>query len=243
MKTPAVYYHNNFSPGVNLALEEFLTTQTCDEIFMLWRNSSSIIVGRNQDISAEIDLDYVQKFSIPVFRRMSGGGTVYHDRGTINFTYITSKACSFLNLFYEFYQVVLQKFSLEHFELCGNDFLLSGRKFCGMAQAIFGQRYLFHGCILYKSDLAVLNRVLTPSKVKLNKHSISSVEARVCNLSEHLSCIPTIDAFMTLILKCAVLFFQSKYLLALPDNFLPPARVLAAEKYREWEASCITTSL
>lgn len=108
MKTPAVYYHNNFSPGVNLALEEFLTTQTCDEIFMLWRNSSSIIVGRNQDISAEIDLDYVQKFSIPVFRRMSGGGTVYHDRGTINFTYITSKACSFLNLFYEFYQVVLQ---------------------------------------------------------------------------------------------------------------------------------------
>ena len=56
---------------------------------MLWRNQAAVIVGRNQNTLSQIDEAFVQKHDIPVIRRLSGGGAVFHDLGNINFTFIS----------------------------------------------------------------------------------------------------------------------------------------------------------
>ena len=82
-----------FDPRFNLALEQYVFDEMdCSETyFMLWQNSPSIIIGRNQNAAAEIDSEYVRSRGIPVVRRLSGGGAVYHDLGNLNFTFITDR--------------------------------------------------------------------------------------------------------------------------------------------------------
>ena len=75
-------------PYYNLAAEEFLLTQVQEPVFRLWRNEASVIVGKNQNSLAEIDTEFVRQRAIPVVRRMSGGGAVFHDLGNLNYTFI-----------------------------------------------------------------------------------------------------------------------------------------------------------
>jgi len=71
-------------------MEEFLTLQTDFQlpIIFLWRNNPSVIVGRNQNVYDEVNLALTHRDHVPVVRRNSGGGTVYHDLGNMNFSVI-----------------------------------------------------------------------------------------------------------------------------------------------------------
>ena len=74
-----VNYSND--TAFNIALEEYAFKHLLDEdeIFLLWINKPSIIVGRHQNTIEEINRDYVREHGIEVVRRISGGGAVYHD--------------------------------------------------------------------------------------------------------------------------------------------------------------------
>ena len=60
-----------------------------DDYFFAWRVAPTVICGRNQDMAAEVDLDYCRTHGIDVVRRRSGGGCVYADRNNWMFSYIT----------------------------------------------------------------------------------------------------------------------------------------------------------
>ena len=75
------YISDSFSPSYNLATEEYLMKESSHDFFMLYRNNPSVIIGKHQDSHAEIDHVYVNNNSIKVYRRISGGGAVYHDLG------------------------------------------------------------------------------------------------------------------------------------------------------------------
>ncbi len=79
---------NTYDPYFNLAAEEYLLKNTDEEVFMLWQCHSTIVVGKHQNMLAEINYPYVKKNDIKLARRLTGGGTVYHDRGNVNFTFI-----------------------------------------------------------------------------------------------------------------------------------------------------------
>lgn len=83
--------HNN-NPYYNIALEAYafrkLTQE--DELFILWINEPSIIIGRNQNAIEEIDKEYTDKHGIHIARRLSGGGAVYHDLNNLNYTIISN---------------------------------------------------------------------------------------------------------------------------------------------------------
>ena len=81
---------NSFSTdaGFNLAAEEYLLKQGTEDVFMLWQSAPSIIIGKHQRMEAEVNLTVAGEKQIPVFRRFSGGGAVYHDLGNINLTFI-----------------------------------------------------------------------------------------------------------------------------------------------------------
>ena len=172
-------------PEFNLALEEHLFFNKSEEIFMLWQNSSSIIVGKSQNAMAEIDYEYVTENGIKVVRRLTGGGAVYHDLGNLNFTYIVNREgfgdyVGFTKILRDF----LAKSGLSA-EVSGrNDVLIDGRKISGNAQYAHHGRLLHHGTILIGADMSHLEKALRPDEEKIRSKGIRSVKSRVLNLSE-----------------------------------------------------------
>jgi lipoate-protein ligase A len=173
----------------NLQLEEkiFKEYDRDEEFFMLWRNDNAVIVGQNQVIENEIDLEYAQKHDVKVVRRITGGGAVYHDLGNVNYTYIGKKASEFGN-FLAFAQPViefLRTLAVDARHLGNNDIGIGDRKISGNAQAVREEYILHHGTLLFDVDVSVLEKVLTPDPEKLSSKGIKSVRSRVCNISEY----------------------------------------------------------
>ncbi|KAF9950453.1 Biotin/lipoate A/B protein ligase [Mortierella alpina] len=67
-------------PWTNLAFEEWLfrNSDPATYILFLYRNSKSVIIGRNQNPWKECNLKLMARDGVPFVRRKSGGGTVYH---------------------------------------------------------------------------------------------------------------------------------------------------------------------
>ena len=87
-----LYINNPYTDAwFNLAAEEYLLKNFSDDIFMLWQNEPSVIIGKHQNAWDEINRNYIQEKHIKVVRRYSGGGAVYHDSGNLNITFIQNR--------------------------------------------------------------------------------------------------------------------------------------------------------
>ena len=84
-----IYINESTDPYYNLAAEEYLLCHTSGDIFFLWRNSPTVVIGKNQNAFAEIDTRFTKEHNIAVVRRLTGGGAVFHDLGNVNFTFIS----------------------------------------------------------------------------------------------------------------------------------------------------------
>ncbi len=176
------------SPYDNLALEEhlFTTLPEGESALLLWQNDNTIVVGKNQNAAAEIDIAYVKATGIRVARRLSGGGAVYHDMGNLNFTIITTQRQFEAFHFQSFVTPVLEtlaSFGL-HAEFTGrNDLTLNGKKFCGNAQYAKGNKLLHHGCIMLSTDLGKVGKALTANKKKFDTKAVKSIASRVTTIN------------------------------------------------------------
>src|SRR5690554_2778106 len=79
-------------PWFNLAAEEYLLRQTDMDVFMLWENAPCLVIGKHQNPVMEINASCLIDEKIPVIRRISGGGTVFHGPGNLNFSFITTSS-------------------------------------------------------------------------------------------------------------------------------------------------------
>ena len=70
---------NTTDPFFNLAVEEFLLKNSKEEYLILGINDPSVIIGKHQSGHSEVNTRFVTENNIPVIRRISGGGTVFHD--------------------------------------------------------------------------------------------------------------------------------------------------------------------
>lgn len=171
-------------PFFNLSAEEYFLCEKDEDFFLLWQNKPCIVIGKNQNAADEINGDYVSARSLPVVRRMTGGGAVYHDRGNLNFSFIINGEADRVELCRPVIDV-LRSIGVEA-EISGrNDILVGGRKISGTAMCSRGGRSLFHGTLLINADLEAMSEMLRPDENKLMGHGVKSVRSRVANLSEY----------------------------------------------------------
>lgn len=175
---------NEFDPYFNIAAEYqlFLNADEDTHLF-LWQNDASAIIGRNQNLYAECDLAYMKEHHINAVRRFSGGGAVYHDKGNVNFTFITKEKTANPQKFIEMVRSAIAKLGIEC-EFSGrNDLHYRNQKFSGQAYYTDNDNYMYHGTTLVSVDTEQLEKALTPSILKLKSKGIASVKNRVINLS------------------------------------------------------------
>lgn len=187
-------------PYCNLAVEEYLFSHTDEDVFMLWRNARTVVIGKNQNVYAEVDLKFAEDEGIKVARRITGGGAVYHDLGNINYSYITSTD-NLSSLDFETpSRAIISALSDMGIaaELGGrNDILANGKKISGNAQYTSGGRILHHGTLLFDTDTEIMERVLRVDKEKLTSHGVASHKSRVTNIKSLLGENMTPDAFLS----------------------------------------------
>jgi len=185
-------------PYYNLAAEEYLLKYSDDDYVMLWSSLPSIIVGKHQNAYAEINTAEVLKSDIKIARRISGGGTVYHDLGNINFTFVTKGEPGKLIDFKRFISPVLlylRSLKINAVQGLKNEILVDGRKISGNAEHIFKNRILHHGTLLFDADLGVLNSCITRKQGVYNDKAVQSNRSRVVNITDCLKEKISIEGF------------------------------------------------
>jgi lipoate---protein ligase len=192
----------------NLAAEEYLFKNFSDDVFMLWQNGPSVIVGKHQNIESEVNLAFSRENSIKVVRRFSGGGAVYHDLGNINLTFIESNSHPDFNKYTKQILGFLSSLGIHAQANERRALYIDGMKISGCAQYIRKNKVLFHATLLYSTNLnhlaSSLNSLQTNQKNgELLKHRqyVKSVKDPVTNLSEHIPSPLLINDFKKLIIK------------------------------------------
>lgn len=234
--------NDSLQPWFNLAAEEYLLENSGEDVFMLWRNSPSVIIGKNQNAFAEIDQGYAENHGIKIVRRLTGGGAVFHDPGNVNFTFIARAPEEPVIDFATFTEPIIRVLSGLGIkaELSGrNDIMADGCKISGNAQCVYrrsdGERMLLHhGTLLYDADMSALVGVLRVNDDKLRSKGIKSVASRVSNIKSLGGLEMTSVEFTEYILAEAERRFGAVSA-PLTEEEKKEIEKLALDKYSTWE--------
>ena len=227
----------NTDPYFCLAAEEYLMKNFSEDIFMLWQSKNAVVVGKHQNLMAEINYPFVRKNNIALCRRISGGGTVFHDAGNVNFTFIKnvkSPAEISFKMFTAPVVEALAKLGIEATTSGRNDLLIDGLKISGNAEHVYKNRVLHHGTLLFNSDLENLGQAIKVTPEKYESKAVQSNRSPVANISQFLKTPITTCKFIQFLLDFQ-LENPENSLYYLNENDLPAIEKLSTEKFTTWE--------
>ena len=186
------------SAAENLAAEEFLLTNcTSGEFLMLWKSAPTVVIGKFQNAYGEVSVAEILRRGIALVRRNSGGGTVYHDGGNLNFTMISDRGENSPDYERFLTPVIAALRDLGIPAKMGDafDITVDGYKVSGNAQSVVKNRVMHHGTLLFDADLTVLSEITGHASADVQSKAIKSNPSPVCNLRPYLKHDMTIDAF------------------------------------------------
>lgn len=227
----------SINPYFNLAAEEFLVKNISEPCFMIWQNSPSIIIGKHQNPLKEVNLTFAKENNIPIIRRISGGGTVYHDSGNINYSFIDFGNRESLVNFEKYSKPIvslLQNLGVNAYLDGKSDLKIDGLKFSGNASHVYKNRVLHHGTLLFNSDLKILNESIKIQKHNITDKAIKSNRAVVCNISSFLSDINK-EEFKTLLVSRIKELFPKTHEVDFSQEQVQEIEELVDEKYSSWD--------
>lgn len=189
----------------NIAAEEYLFKKFSVPVFMVWQNEPCIVIGKHQNLRLEANLEHLHEKNIKIVRRFSGGGTVYHDMGNVNLTFISQDN----KMDFDQYTLQMQQFlttiGINAQIDSRRGLFVDGLKISGSAQYVRGNKNLFHATLLFSSNLSDLSLslecqhsndqdTLPPWKC------VRSVKSPVTNIVTHLTTPLSINQFK----KCII---------------------------------------
>ena len=224
-----IYFH--------LAAEEYLLKQGNEDIFMLWQDTPSVVIGKHQRLRSEVDQEWAEREQVHIARRFSGGA-VYHDLGNVNLTFIETTPR--LPEFVTYLQRTLDFLNSMGLMATGGERLgiyLNGLKISGSAQCLYKDRVLYHCTLLYDTDLTALHQALNPEPMVDDEtlssvYAVPSVRSEVTNIRKHLSA-GTVTDFKE---KAFLYFSKSQSVSAFTREEIEAINQLREEKYiqKEW---------
>ncbi|HXW37785.1 MAG TPA: biotin/lipoate A/B protein ligase family protein [Nitrososphaerales archaeon] len=182
------------NPYANLALEEAIHAAGEGPSLRAWEDQTAVVVGRAQLAQEETDTKYCRDHSIPIVRRFTGGGTVYHGPGNLNWSFFARKATRHPRISYERDPAaVFRSFAAVVLEALES--LVSGCRFdppnrivsregkvSGMAAYVSESSVLCHGTLLLSADLRLADMLTKPTAKSLEARYPRSSYARIANL-------------------------------------------------------------
>lgn len=233
-----IYFDTNSNkPEFNLACEEYFMKNYREPVLILWQNEPTIVVGRFQNTLEEVNEAYVTQNNINVIRRMTGGGAVYHDMGNLCYSFIVrgvSSAEADFSVFAKPVVEALQSLGVDAYTSGRNDILIDEKKISGTAMSLHRGSLLFHGTLLFDSDLTVLSEALKVNPLKIASKSSKSVRSRVTNIAPYLKeGNEDVQTFKKVLQnKLMEAFACEEYQLTYEDIWA--IEKLAEEKYKSW---------
>lgn len=225
----------------NLALEEYVVRNLDPDdegYLLLYENEPAVVMGKHQNPLLEMNQDFVDENEIRVSRRISGGGTVYHDEKNLNFSYITKFDNRKIHNFAEFTKPItsfLKKIGIESNLDDRSNIIINGKKISGNAQFSNTKHMISHGTLLFDSNLELLRgclRVDNPGVVKT--HAVRSISSSVTNIVEHLKTDLSYDDFKEGV-KNEILRDRNGGTYKLKADEVESVKSLTEEKYNNWE--------
>ncbi|MFW9954151.1 MAG: biotin/lipoate A/B protein ligase family protein [Candidatus Thorarchaeota archaeon] len=159
----------------NLAIEESLAKMNAESeektnTLRFWRSETAIVIGRFQCVHKEVNMEYCRTQRIPIARRFTGGGTVFHDQGNLNFSLCLDQSKPYVSrtlneLYWNFVGTIAEALrdvgvpaTYDSYRSC---LRINGRKVTGTAGWIKQGVSFIHGTLLIESDLETLKQSLT----------------------------------------------------------------------------------
>ena len=183
-----------------LDLEAEMVKNVQEPVFFTWIVAPTVIYGRHQIRSQEVNDAYCATHGVRVVQRQSGGGCVYADRGNLMVSFVSpsTRSQEVFGTFLQYLASALRKLGYEAVTTAHNDVLVGDRKVAGTACYTTPTGTVVHASMLYDVCLDALEQAITPSEAKLAKHAVASVRQRVRNLRA-ITDLGDIDTFRQLI--------------------------------------------
>jgi lipoate-protein ligase A len=225
-------------PYFSLAADEYLLKNRKEDFLILGINEKSVIIGKHQVAHRESDTSFVFQNKIPVIRRISGGGTVFHDSENLNFSFVLKSEHG--------RQVDFMKYTLPVISFLAslgvdarfegkNDLKVNGLKVSGNAEHVYHDRVLHHGTLLFNSDLDLLRASIRKDTGKYETRAVLSNPSPVMNLKSLLGTVPDISEFRKLMLSWFLENSPGSELIHLEGEEIKKISEIAISKYRTWE--------
>ncbi|WWD15807.1 hypothetical protein CI109_100231 [Kwoniella shandongensis] len=191
LDAPVTYISESHDPWFNLSFEDWLLRNTPHNqpVLFLYRNYPCVVIGRNQNPWTETTPRKLREMSIPLVRRRSGGGTVYHDMGNTNFSVMLPRL-----LFTRSHgaqlvaRAIRDRLGIQQCDVNDrNDVIIrDGEQELKMTYKIVQHRAYHHGTMLISSSLAELGKCLKSSSPNMKTKGIPSHRSPVTTLNHYL---------------------------------------------------------
>lgn len=166
-----------------LAAEECLARWYPAGSFLFsWQTGPTCVIGRNQVLHRELDVDFCRREGIEIVRRKSGGGAIFSDEGNVMWSLVTTGG-PVEPLFAGYVRAMcgaLCSLGSNASATGRNDIVIDGeQKVCGNAFYHLSGRNIVHGTMLYDTNAVRMQGALRPEPEKLRQRGVESVRRRV----------------------------------------------------------------
>ena len=171
-------------------IEERQTGRTPDTIRFL-RFPPTALIGRHQDLSREVNLDFCEANGVGTVRRITGGGAIYLDEGQLGWELVFHRSSLGIAALPDLAREICNAAALG-FRKLGvdakfrprNDIEVDGRKISGTGGFFDGDVLIYQGTVLVDMNPQQMVSVLNIPQSKLAKRELDSAEQRVVTLKE-----------------------------------------------------------